>query len=193
MRRLIRALLAVALAAAPAAGQAARPTYTEADARFLSGMIGHHAQAVVMAGWAPTHGASRSLQVLAERIAVAQRDEIAFMARWLRERGRPVPDTAHAMMGHAAGEAMPGMLTPEELARLDAARGPAFDRLFLTFMIRHHEGALTMVDRLFATPGAGQDDTVFKFASDVSADQTTEIDRMSEMLEALGAGKPELH
>ena len=174
-----------------------RPPYTPADVRFLSGMIGHHGQAVVMAGWAPSHGASASIRTLAERIVVAQRDEIAFMQRWLRERRLPVPDSmgsqgAMAGMDHmehmphgAAAERMPGMLTPEQLAQLDAARGPAFDRLFLTFMIQHHEGALTMVEQLFASPGAGQDDAVFKFASDVSADQSTEIDRMQTMLDAM--------
>jgi uncharacterized protein (DUF305 family) len=174
-----------------------RPPYTPADVRFLSGMIGHHGQAVVMAGWAPSHGASASIRTLAERIVVAQRDEIAFMQRWLRERRLPVPDPAPsgamAGMDHmehmehgAAAERMPGMLTPEQLAQLDAARGAEFDRLFLTFMIQHHEGALTMVEQLFASPGAGQDDAVFKFASDVSADQSTEIDRMQTMLDALG-------
>jgi uncharacterized protein (DUF305 family) len=201
------ALAVAAIAAArPAAGQAApagpspaaiaradggRPPYTAADVRFLSGMIGHHAQAVLMAGWAPSHGASRAVAALCERIVVAQQDEIAFMQRWLRERHEPVPeaDASHAMMPGMESmgpEMMPGMLTPAELRTLDAARGAEFDRLFLTFMIRHHQGALTMVDALFAAPGAAQDDNVFKFASDVSADQSTEIDRMTSMLEAIG-------
>jgi uncharacterized protein (DUF305 family) len=166
-----------------------RPPYTAADVRFISGMIGHHAQAVLMAGWAPTHGASRAVRVLCERIVVAQRDEIAFMQRWLGERGKPVPeaDASHDLMPGMEGmhEMMPGMLTADELRRLDAARGAEFDRLFLTFMIRHHQGAITMVEQLFANPGAGQDDNVFKFASDVQADQSTEIDRMTSMLEAM--------
>lgn len=167
-----------------------RPPFTAADVQFMSGMIGHHAQAVLMAGWAPTHGASRSVSILAERIVVAQQDEIAFMQRWLGDRRQPVPagDASHDMMpgmNHGGHAMMPGMLTAEQLKQLDAARGPEFDRLFLTFMIRHHEGALSMVETLFGSPGAGQDDAVFKFASDVSADQETEIARMQSMLAAL--------
>ncbi len=162
--------------------------YTQADVRFMQGMIGHHSQAVVMAGWAPTHGASESVKILAGRIDVAQRDEIAFMQRWLGDRKLPVPDAAAQMQhgmsmpGMAMGELMPGMLTPEQMAELDRARGPEFDRLFLTDMIQHHQGALSMVDQLFGTQGAGQELYIFRFASDVSADQFTEIDRMRLML-----------
>ena len=163
------------------------PPYTAADVQFMQGMIGHHAQAVVMAGWAPSHGARRDVRVMCERIDVSQRDEIASMQTWLRDRHEMVPDpTAHGGMAGMAGMGtatlMPGMLTPEQMAQLDAARGPEFDRLFLTFMIQHHKGALTMVDGLFSARGAGQDDTIFKFASDVAADQTAEIDRMESML-----------
>ncbi len=175
--------------AARARADSGRPPYTPADVRFMSGMIGHHAQAVLMAGWAPSHGASPGLGILAERIAVAQRDEIAFMQRWLGDRALPVPNgvasvAAHDVGGHDMTDhaMMPGMLTAAELEQLDAARGVEFERLFLTFMIRHHEGALSMVSALFASPGAGQDDEIFKFASDVSADQETEIDRMLLML-----------
>ena len=163
--------------------------YTAADVKFMQGMIGHHSQAVVMAGWAPTHGASESVRILAGRIDVAQRDEIAFMQRWLRDRKLDVPDAAaqmqHAMSmpGMAMGELMPGMLTPEQMAALDSSRGPEFDRLFLTDMIQHHQGALSMVDQLFGTQGAGQELYIFRFASDVSADQFTEIDRMRTMLD----------
>ena len=165
-----------------------RPPYTQADVRFLQGMIGHHAQAIVMAQWAPTHGAGGAVRRLCERIDVGQRDEIAAMQRWLRDRRQTVPDPSHAMMGHQmAGMTMgdtlmPGMLSPEQMKQLDAARGPEFDRLFLTFMIQHHEGAITMVHQLFASQGAAQDTWVFRFASDVEADQTTEIDRMRSML-----------
>lgn len=172
-----------------AAADGGRPAYTRADVHFMQGMIGHHAQAITMARWATTHGASEQVKVLAGRIDVSQRDEIAFMQRWLRERGEQVPP-ADAQKGagheaHGAGHAMmPGMLTAEELAQLDAARGIAFDRLFLGFMIRHHEGALTMVQQLFASPGAGQDGEIFRFASDVEADQDTEIERMRSMLRA---------
>ena len=162
-----------------------RMAYTAADVHFMQGMIHHHAQAVVMAGWAQTHDARPDVKVLAQRIDVAQRDEMAFMQRWLRERHQDVPDPLeHYAMGHDMGamEMMPGMLTPEQMKQLDAARGPDFDRLFLTFMIQHHQGAITMVDQLFSSPGAGQELYVFRFASDVNADQTTEIDRMHLML-----------
>lgn len=174
--------------------------YTAADVAFMTGMIGHHAQAVQMSRMAPDNAASRSVQILAERIAVAQQDEIAFMQRWLREREHPVPaaDTVHAPGERAPGEhapgahahdehaaMMPGMLTAAELAQLQRARGAAFDRLFLTLMIKHHAGALTMVDQLLAAPGAAQDDDVYKFVSDVNADQDTEIARMRLMLASL--------
>ena len=163
-----------------------RPRYTPADLRFMQGMIAHHAQAVVMARWAATHGARPDVRTLAGRIEVAQGDEIALLMRWLRARGESAPDTAagHVLMGHHGAHG-PGMLSPEELARLDRARGPEFDRLFLAFMIRHHEGAVAMVRELFASPGAGQEPNVFRFASDVEVDQTTEIERMRSMLAAL--------
>ena len=166
----------------------AGPPYTAADVHFLSGMIGHHAQAVLIAGWAPTHGASAAVRVLCERIVVAQNDEIAFAQRWLREHNEVVPPAdprGHVMPGTDHPLLMPGMLTPEQMAQLDAARGREFDRLFLTFMIQHHQGALTMVAQLLAVPGAAQDGPVFRFAADVHADQTTEIDRMNRMLDAL--------
>lgn len=187
----------------PAAGQAAaspaaqakadsgRPPYTAADVHFISGMIGHHAQAVLMAGWAPSHGASAAVQALCERIVVGQRDEIAFMQRWLGERHEPVPPAdprGHIMPGMDHPMLMPGMLTPEQMVQLDSARGPEFDRVFLKFMIQHHQGAITMVDQLLSVEGAAQDGIVFRFASDVNADQTTEIDRMSRMLAALSSG-----
>jgi uncharacterized protein (DUF305 family) len=183
---------AVLTPAAQARADSGRPPYTAADVQFMSGMIRHHAQAVLMAGWAPTHGASEAVRVLCERIVVAQRDEIAFMQRWLRERHEAVPeaDAAHGMMpGMDHSKLMPGMLTAEQLTQLDRARGAEFDRLFLAFMIQHHQGAITMVEQLFSAQGAAQDDAVFKFASDVNADQSTEIDRMSTMLTALSPGK----
>lgn len=183
--------------AAVAKADSGRPPYTEADVHFMTGMIAHHAQAVLIAGWAPSHGASQSVLVLCQRIVVAQNDEIAAMQRWLRERHLPVPEAGaapHDMSGnlnmpgmdHAAP--MPGMLTAGQLAQLDKARGTEFDRLFLTYMIQHHQGALTMVDQLFASPGALQDDLMYKFASDVSADQSTEIERMQKMLAAMPGG-----
>jgi len=165
-----------------------RQPYSQADVDFMSGMIPHHAQAVLIAGWAASHGARPDLRILCERQAVAQRDEIEFMRNWLRDRGESVPAanaTHHRMKmnGVEHDMLMPGMLTPEELARLDKARGADWDRLFLQAMIRHHEGAITMVDDLFASYGALQDDDVYKLASDIHADQSIEIERMQKMLE----------
>ena len=167
----------------------ARPAH-RADVHFLSGMIPHHAQAVVMAGWAATHGASPAVRILCERMLVGQRDEIAIMQDWLRDHGAPVPDAnathMRMMMGGMEHDMlMPGMLTDDQLARLDAAHGAEFDRLFLTFMIQHHEGAVAMVDELFSSQGAAQDDMIYKIASDIYADQTIEIERMQRMLAAL--------
>ncbi|HJR34820.1 MAG TPA: DUF305 domain-containing protein [Gemmatimonadales bacterium] len=176
--------------AAQAQADGGKPPYTRADVEFMSGMIGHHAQAVVMAGWAASHDAGTAVQRLAERIVVGQRDEIALMEDWLRDRSEPVPgaDSSHAgMPGMLHYAHMPGMLTAQQLAQLDQARGAEFDRLFLTFMIRHHQGAITMVEKLFGSHGAAQDEIVFKFASDVHVDQITEIAFMSEMLAILRA------
>ena len=164
-----------------------RLPYSDADVEFMSGMIPHHAQAVVMAGWAPSHGARQDVAILCERIVVGQRDEIDTMQTWLRDRGEEVPEatsTRHKMKmnGVTHEMLMPGMLSDEEMASLDRARGPEFDRLFLVGMIKHHQGAIDMVDVLFKAYGAAQDETVFKFASDVYADQSTEINRMNEML-----------
>ena len=164
-----------------------RLPYSDADVEFMSGMIPHHAQAVVMAGWAPSHRARPDVAILCERIVVGQRDEIATMQTWLGDRGEDVPDAASTrhkmtMNGMTHEMLMPGMLSDEEMAALDRARGPEFDRLFLVGMIKHHQGAIDMVDVLFKAYGAAQDETVFKFASDVYADQSTEINRMNEML-----------
>ena len=154
--------------------------HTAADVRFMQGMIHHHAQALDMTELLSTRTASDDMRKLALRIEVSQSDEIEMMQRWLKDRGQEVPGRhAHHMAGAAL---MPGMLTAEEMARLAAARGDAFDRLFLEFMIKHHEGALVMVKELFSTPGAGQESEIFAFASDVDADQRMEIDRMGAML-----------
>jgi uncharacterized protein (DUF305 family) len=160
--------------------------FTPADVRFMQDMIGHHAQALVMAAMAPTHGAGEQLLRLAEKIDISQRDEIAMMQDWLVERGQPLPDE-HYM--HTHGAHMPGMLTDAQLAQLGAARGREFERLFLTFMIRHHEGALAMVDALFASAGAAQDPDIFRFATDVAADQLDEIDQMQHLLDMLNANR----
>jgi uncharacterized protein (DUF305 family) len=157
----------------------AGPGYTVADVRFMQHMIGHHAQALRMVAMVPGHGASDDVVRMARKIDISQRDEIALMRSWLEERRQPLPDDAHphAMM-------MPGMLTAEQLAQLDAARGREFDRLFLVFMTRHHEGALQMVRELFRTPGAGQDPDLFRFVTDVDADQRDEILMMERLLHA---------
>ena len=199
VRGMIAALLAAHVVAAgcasPAvaraqAGGTVRQPYTEADVHFMSGMIGHHAQAIAMAAMAPTHGASPAVQALAARVVNAQQDEITTMQQWLRDRGKPVPEADPRGMrmvvnGVEHYHAMPGMLTEEQMKQLDRARGKEFDRLFLQFMIQHHNGAVAMVKELFGTPGAGQDDTVFKLASDINVDQVTEIDRMQKMLVAI--------
>lgn len=173
--------------APPAGPDSARKAYTVADVHFMTGMIAHHAQAVLMAGWAPTHGASASLRALCERVVVGQGDEIVLMQRWLRDRHEAVPDAdaSHDMMPGMAHDLMPGMLTPQQLMQLDSARGPDFDRLFLTFMIQHHLGAITMVNDLFGSKGGGEEEITFRLASDIYADQTTEIARMNRMLDAL--------
>jgi uncharacterized protein (DUF305 family) len=165
--------------------------FTDADVDFMTGMISHHAQALVMSALAPKNGAGSQVQTLASRIINAQQDEIATMQKWLRDRGQPVPEvhiTGTNLMVHGGGEHamhMPGMLTPEQMKELEDARGETFDRLFLTYMIQHHSGALTMVEDLFNTDGAGQDEAAFKLASDINVDQITEIARMERMLSTL--------
>jgi uncharacterized protein (DUF305 family) len=180
-------------AIAKARADSARYPYTEADVRFMQGMIGHHAQAIVMSAWAPTHGASPSLRIMAERIINAQQDEIATMQTWLRDRRQDVPEAKPGPMkmkmdGMEHEMLMPGMLTDAQMHELDGAKGPEFDRLFLTYMIQHHRGAVSMVNELFGTQGAAQDETVFKFANDVQVDQSTEIARMEKMLAFLTLG-----
>ena len=179
-QRIPRLAVAALLAAAPLPALAqspadtTRPAVNTADVRFMSGMIHHHAQAILMARWAPSHGASSSIQTLCARIIISQNDEIALMQHWLAAHHQPVPavDTMHAMMPEMdPGAMMPGMLSAAQLSQLDAARGTDFDRLFLTFMIQHHNGAITMVNQLFA--------------SGIYADQTTEIARMQKMLAAI--------
>jgi uncharacterized protein (DUF305 family) len=150
----------------------------------MSGMIGHHAQAVLMAGWAESHGASPTLQRYCRKVVVSQRDEIGLMKRWLADHHEPLPDSTlmygRSMPGMGA-MLMPGMLTAAALAQLDSARGADWDHLFLEDMIRHHQGAITMVQQLFNTPGGGKG-VVFQFATDISTDQTAEITRMRQML-----------
>lgn len=185
----------------------ARLPYTEADVRFMTDMIGHHAQAILISRWVPTHTNDPELRTLAGRIINAQTDDITLMRGWLIDRDRPAPsvsvdgvftpppanpDDPHA--GHQMGghdhSMMAGMLSAEQLAELDAARGEAFDLLFIQRMIVHHRGAVSMVQTLVRDGGA-IDETVFRFASDVEVDQTTEIRRMLQMLLERGGIPPE--
>ena len=163
---------------------ASLPKYTHADALFMQGMIGHHQQALEMVALLKTHTTSRDMQLLGLRIEVSQNDEIKMMQIWLRTRGESVPDE-HAMHMHDA-KLMPGMLSPEQMNQLAAAKDAAFDRLFLEFMIQHHNGALIMVKELTSTPGAGQESSVNAFAAEVEADQGAEITRMRAMRAAMG-------
>jgi uncharacterized protein (DUF305 family) len=167
--------------AATAAADLSRVAYTPADVRFMQGMIAHHTQAVDMVDLIDSRTARDEIRMLGRRIAASQVDEINLMQDWLKSRGQDAPG-AHTHGGHDSA-LMPGMLTPEEMARLAAARGAEFDRLFLEGMIKHHGGALTMVEQLFSSPGAGQEVEMFTFASDVDADQRIEIDRMAAMLD----------
>lgn len=164
----------VTLAAAPAPKA---PSFTEGDVKFMQGMIGHHAQAVEMVELLKTRTRSEQMQLLGKRIEISQNDEITMMRRWLQDRGQSVP----MAMAHE-GAMMPGMLSAAEMTTLAGAKGPAFDRLFLQGMIRHHGGALVMVTDLMSQPRAAEDAALFQFASDVEADQTMEIHRMQGML-----------
>ena len=201
-------------ATARARADSLRYPYTKADIGFMSGMFHHHAQAILISRWAPTHGASVAVQRLTARIINAQTDEITLMQHWLRDRNRDpmvvdsngtvrtamaAPgsagehaghDMSHDMGGMSGMVAMPGMLTHTQLEALDVARGREFDKLFLIFMMQHHRGAVSMVRDLFGATGAGQDETVFKFAADVEVDQSTEIKRMLTMLLEMGEVPP---
>ena len=168
---------------AEAAADVSKVDYIDADIKFMQGMIGHHAQAIEMVAFIPTHSSRREMVLLGQRIDISQNDEIKMMQEWLRARGQQVP-ALNAMHAHGA-TLMPGMLTEEEMARLARANGDEFDRLFLEGMIKHHEGAITMVKELFATPGAGQDVSVFSFANDVDIDQRMEIQRMGALLDVI--------
>ena len=204
-------------ATARARADSLRYPYTKADIDFMSGMIHHHAQAIWISRWAPSHGASPGVLRLTSRIINAQTDEISLMQNWLRDRNRDpmtvdstgtvtmrTPAAAGAATGHAGHDMagmnmsgmsgmadMPGMLTAAQLAQLDAARGREFDRLFLIYMMQHHRGAVGMVKTLFGSTGAGQDETIFKFAADVEVDQSTEIKRMLTMLLEMGEVPPQ--
>jgi uncharacterized protein (DUF305 family) len=164
--------------------------YNQADVDFMQGMIPHHAQAVKMCTMAPTHAGKREVKLMCERMLISQRDEIHMMRVWLIDRAQYVPpaDATHHKMTMPGGMAhdmlMPGMLSDEEMAKLDKARGADWDRMFLTAMIKHHQGAIKMVEDLLAANGAAQGDDIYAFASDVFADQTAEIERMQKLLDA---------
>jgi uncharacterized protein (DUF305 family) len=173
-----------------ATADSAARSFAPADVEFMQGMVPHHAQAILMSVLAVPNGARRDVVRLAERITISQRDEIRMMRGWLTARNQEAPDsmaTRHRMrMNGAVHEMlMPGMLTDEEMAALAKAKGAAFDRLYLLGMIRHHGGAIDMVKTLFSHGDAAHDDTVFRFASDVIADQSAEIARMTQMLETV--------
>jgi uncharacterized protein (DUF305 family) len=152
---------------------------TAADIQFMQGMIGHHAQALEMTALIPDRTARREMLLLGQRISVSQADEIEMMKTWLKKRGAEIP-SEHAH--HMPGGMMPGMLTDEQMAELAAAKGEAFDQLFLKGMIQHHQGALDMVDALIKTPGAAQEGDINAFAADVDSDQRMEINRMRALL-----------
>jgi uncharacterized protein (DUF305 family) len=163
--------------------------HTAADVRFMQGMISHHAQALEMTALLPSRTSRENMQLLALRINVSQADEITMMRDWLLERGESVTGgqgpPGQETTPHAHQTLMPGMLTPDEMGRLTRASGTEFDRLFLEFMIKHHEGALTMVETLFSNAGAGQEVDIFSFASHVDADQRMEIARMAALLKEI--------
>jgi uncharacterized protein (DUF305 family) len=174
------------------------PAYTAADVQFMQGMIAHHSQALDMCAMAPTHGAGEKVSLFCKKVIISQRDEIQLMQTWLRDRGEKVPDPndkmAHDMPGmkmDADAMLMPGMLTAAQMKQLDAAHGAAWDSTFLTGMIRHHGGALSMVAALFAAPGAGQTPEVFGFATGIDADQRAEIERMQGMLSSYQRRSPQ--
>ena len=154
--------------------------YSAGDVMFLQGMISHHAQAMEMSALVASRSNREAMELLAERISLSQEDEISMMLDWLRDRGLDVP----GMDAHHADDydLMPGMLSDEDFAQLEAAAGDEFDRLFLEFMIEHHEGALEMVENLLDQRGAAQDPVLYAFTSDVTSDQSAEIDRMDLML-----------
>jgi len=179
------------------------PGWTEADAEFMAGMIHHHAQALQMTALIDERSQSAGVHQMGLRMEISQRDEIRLMRDWLLQRGLDAVDVVleegpmqgmmdHASMGHdmqsmggdmAGGlMAMPGMLSPDQMEQLREAEGATFDQLFLEYMIQHHTGAITMVEKLYATPGAAQDSKVNQFATDVDVDQRAEIDRMRMLL-----------
>jgi uncharacterized protein (DUF305 family) len=192
--------LSLALLTAATASAQNAPRYTAADVRFMQGMIGHHAQALAMTALIPDRTTRQDIRLLGQRIEVSQKDEIAMMRTWLKDRHQPLPagdpqHDHHAQAGNSmnmpgmamSDTLMPGMLTADQLAELAKASGDEFDKLFLRDMIRHHEGALVMVSSLLGTTGSAQEAEVFRFASEVDSDQRAEIARMNALLDTLGS------
>jgi uncharacterized protein (DUF305 family) len=174
----------------PPTTRAKLPPVSAADVQFMQGMIVHHAQAVEMSALIESHTKNKDVRSLGARISHSQADEIRFMKRWLASRGQPIADATHNMHTHhknMSHELMPGMLSAEQMEALKKAKGEEFDRLFLSGMIQHHGGALTMVKDLHDTAGAGQDAELFNFATDVDSGQRAEIRIMQTMLEKLSA------
>lgn len=172
----------------------ARMSFTKADVKFMTGMIAHHAQALIMSRLAPKNGASSTIQTLASRIINSQKDEIASMQNWLRDRNQPVPEISFDEIDmtimlegkkFTAYHKMRGVLSQEQLKKLSQTQGNEFDQLFLTQMIEHHSGAVFMVENLFATDGAAQEDAAFRLATNIQVDQRTEIERMRQILEQI--------
>lgn len=165
-----------------------QPQYTDADVVFVQGMIPHHAQALVMTDLVAERAGSDELPLMAERMDVSQRDEIALLEEWLENRGEDVSDASgeHGQHGED-GQLMPGMLTDDDLARLEAASGRDFDELFLLYMIRHHEGALVMVGELLSGGEGGQESALFQLAQHIDSDQSIEIARMKSLLAEIAA------
>jgi uncharacterized protein (DUF305 family) len=163
------------------------PPRSQADIEFMQGMIMHHSQAVDMTALIPSHTQNKELSLLGARISSSQSDEIKFMKHWLQARREPIsmamPGMPEMDMSGKPMPLMPGMLSPEQMEALRKAKGPEFDHLFLTGMIQHHKGALTMVEELFNTAGAGQAGDLFDFATDVDSGQRAEIRIMESMLE----------
>ncbi|WP_440999398.1 DUF305 domain-containing protein [Fodinibius sp. SL11] len=168
-----------------------RSEFTQADVKFMTGMIAHHAQALIMSRLAPKNGASPEIQRLASRIINAQQDEIASMQQWLRDREQPVPEIEIEGLNlmielngkpYTMYKKMRGVLSDQQLEELANAKGADFDELFLTYMIEHHSGAVYMVENLFNKDGAAEDNEAFRLASDIQVDQRTEIERMKQML-----------
>lgn len=173
-----------------------RMSFTEADVKFMNGMIAHHAQALIMSRLAPENGASEDVQTLSSRIINAQKDEIATMQQWLKDRDQPVPeiqiDGLKLMIvinnePYTQFRNMPGVLSQQKIQELANAKGSDFEKLFLKYMIEHHTGAVKMVEKLFNTGGAAQDEEAFRLASDIQVDQRTEIKRMNLMLDRLSS------